>query len=200
MSNAIVYNYEKGYWGVWDSIDLVDACISDGKLTLLRDDWEVWQQSDRWSHPNSANGQNLLLLRTPWLNIGDIPNLGRIRRVRILGRHKSSNDTANSEYPSDTEISNLRVTLRYDYDPANADVVEWTGTEIVAEPAAGNRNNFIREVRCGTQRAHAIQVEIEEYTAGSGTVDPQGFEITALNLVVGVKSPRARNFSAERVK
>lgn len=158
VGEAVVYNYEKGQWGVWTDIPLVDACISEGKLVLLQDDWEVWRQSDSaYTHPNSPAGNNLIKIQTPWINLGEIQKNKKFRFIHVLGRYFGG--------------GGVQVDIRYDYSDTIGQTVAWSETELQAETLG----RFQRTIRVQKQKCQSVQVTFSELTGAS---DTRGWEIS----------------------
>ena len=86
---ALTFNYERGTWMTYSNYNAVAATIYQGKYTMLRSDWDIWQEKeDRWDDPT---GLNTTMFTTPWIKLSEnIQDFNRLWSMTIVGRYLSS--------------------------------------------------------------------------------------------------------------
>jgi hypothetical protein len=192
--SALTFNYERGTWMVYDNYLAEASTIYQGKYTMLRPDWDIWQEKeDRWDDPT---GSNLTTFRTPWIKLSEnIQDFNRLWSMTIIGRYLSSlQDLGTEEY----EASDVRLRIWYDYEGEYAQSKDIRVQDLGYDPFNNppkRAERFQFEVTPQRGRCQAIKLEFSEVVSqdrGEGLTYKQGrgFEIVSVDFHVGVGPSR----------
>ena len=154
---CFVYNYRYNKWTVLEDGTkyAAEVCAQVSELPVwLSSDWSFFRTLDDTTWYNST----LMKWVTPWININNPQDLGRIERISLLGRYLSSWTNVDA---MGVQSGDLQVTVRYDYEgPDGAtDVHRWRANQHF-NPANGQR--FQLELRPERAKCQALRLEIEE--------------------------------------
>ena len=191
---ALTFNYERGSWMTYSNYDAAAATIYQGKYTMLRNDWDVWQEKeDRWDDPV---GFNRTMLTTPWIKLSEnIQDFNRLWSMTVIGRYLSSlQDLGNQQY----EAGDVRLRVYYDYEAEPTQTKTWGIQDFGYDPFNNppkRAERFQFEIVPKRGRCQAVKLEISEqnsYQRGEGIDYKQGrgFEITAVDFHVGIGPSR----------
>jgi len=194
VSRALTYNYERGTWLTYTNYDGAAAAIYQGKYTLLRNDWDIWQEKeDRWDDPEYTS---LTLLRTPWIKLSEnIQDFNRLWYMTVVGRYMSSlQDLGTEEY----EASDVLVRIWYDYEGESTQSKDIRVQDLGYDPFNSppkRAERFQFDVTPQRGRCQAIKLEFSEVVSedrGEGLTYKQGrgFEIVSVDFHVGVGPSR----------
>lgn len=173
---ALAFNYSEGKWTVLSGQPAVDVTIFDDKI-LRASGAGLYATSDNWA------GSELLKYRTPWVQVQDLQNHGRIDEIILLGQYLSAWRDDGDGF----QAGDIKVTTRYNYEEGgNYHEYLWRANkELSAE--FGQRLQF--SMKPGQPKCQAIQILIEEvpttklddkepdYTTG------RGFVLSGLDLL-----------------
>jgi hypothetical protein len=192
--NALTFNYERKTWMTYSNYDAQAATIYQGKYTMLRSDWDIWQEKeDRWDDPS---GDNLTRLVTPWVKLSEsIQSFQRLWRMTLLGRYLSSlQDLGTDEF----EGADIIVNVYYDYEAFATQTKRFRLQDFGYDPfnttpLRAQRMQF--EISPNRGRCQAVKLEIletltEPLAEGITYKQGRGFEIAAVDFHVGVGASR----------
>jgi hypothetical protein len=191
---ALTFNYERKTWMTYSNYNAQAATIYQGKYTMLRSDWDVWQEKeDRWDDPS---GFSLTKLVTPWIKLSEnIQDFNRLWSMTVIGRYLSSlQDLGDEEY----EAGDVLVHVYYDYEATHTQTKTWTIQDFGYDPFNNpprRAERFQFEITPERGRCQAIKLEFlerpsESQAEGLTYKQGRGFEIAAVDFHVGVGPSR----------
>lgn len=190
---ALSYNYERQTWMTFSNYNSVASTLYRGRYTMLRDDWEIWRESDtRWDDPS---GTNLTVLRTPWIRLSEqVQGFNRLWRMTFLGRYLDSLRDLGAGY----EASDIEVRVFYDYEAEPRQIkhkrFQDFGYDLFNDPQK-RTERFQFEIEPARGRCQAVKLEIRQRTpepTDTHTFVPgRGFEISSVDFTMGIMPSRA---------
>ncbi len=162
----LVYDYFAQQWSTFTGLAALDATNwNDSYVVLRTDGYALQETSGIWTD----NGAFVKLnLTTSWLALAGIQNFQRVWRTLILGSYKGPH------------VINLQ--FGYDYNPAFTQTASFDGYAVVGSSPTYVPYQF--RVHLTQQKCEAIRINI--YDTQSAPYN-EGFDISSLNLEVGVK-------------
>jgi hypothetical protein len=192
---ALSYNYERGTWMLFRNYDAAAATIYQGKYTMLRNDWDIWQESEtRFDDPT---GDNSTSMTTPWIKLSEqVQGFGRLWKMTFLGRYMSSlQDLGTEEY----EAGDVVVEVFYDYESLPSQAKRFPFQDFGYDPFNSppkRAERFQFEIEPARGRCQAVKLKIYEALSvdrGEGLTYKQGhgFEIVSVDFDIGVSPMRS---------
>lgn len=198
---CLVWNYEKNAWSVNTNYAGTAATLFQGQYTRILSDFNTWKESEtEWTDPTGTYAMKII---SPWIKFRNVQDFARLFRLTFIGRYLSSlRDLGGSVY----EAGDIQVTLRHDYETADSiTTTHRANVDFQFEPGGLVRPEaFQFSVRPKRQKCQSVQVEFEEVPTvpaevGEGAYSlGRGFEITAIDLELGLTDHSTRNLSARR--
>ena len=183
--SALVYNYFFDVWSTWANHKGDDAIVWNGAYHYLTTSGPVWERTPEAFNDNGTAVR--LKLRTPWLRVPEIQGFQRVYAALVLGTYKSPHT--------------LVMRAAYDYKPywyeevpfATTDLLDssvWGGDAVWGEEGTvwGGVEDNVYQFKwpLPQQKCQALQLEFEGFP-DAGEDPGEGFDISALTLLVGVK-------------
>lgn len=180
----LVYDYYVGQWATFTGLEAADAHFINQTYYLLRNSGIVFVENQDVFTDNGAFIK--LRLQTGWMTFAGIQGFERIQRVAVLGTYKGSHT--------------LQISFSYDYQNSPSYFTQINATILIGENEPWGSEDTWGEV--GTvwggsfvpynfrthltkQKCTAIQITLEDLQTDNFG---EGFDISNLNLIVGVKS------------
>ena len=198
---CLVYNYEFNRWTVFSGyLGDVYALYGDGRFAYISSTFvpylEAAIEDDAWL--DGAVPYTSTIVTPPIPLAENIQGFARLRRVTLLGRYLSS---YNLNRNGATMAGDIKVTMRYDYENADSDTHTYRANVELKDGIS--RLQF--RVKPARQKCQAVQFIIEDEPTTSYFLDDpatyaygRGFEITAIDLDLGIKDGPVRTLSAGR--
>lgn len=185
MSNGLtlLYDYYYGQWGIFVNIPAVSSTIYNGLHTYINQYGEVFQET-----PNRyLDGSKPVLMgfQTSWINLAGLQGYQRAYFFYLLATYYSPHK--------------LVVGIAFDYNPAivqqkvitpdNYSPNYGAGYVYGNQPQYGGPGNLEQwKVYMTRQRCQSFQINLDEiYDPAYGIEPGQGFSMSGVNLVVGLK-------------
>jgi hypothetical protein len=188
---ALVYDYYVNQWSTFADHNAIDATVWNSAYTYLRPTGKVLQESQ--SVYGNDGAFSPVRLRTSWLSFAGLQGFQRVRRLVILGEHRSAHK--------------IKVSIAYDFNPYATQEVDFDPGTLLDTPIYGDPGPYGTvspyggafplwqfRIHLERQKCQSIQILIEE-----SQVPPygEGLSLTALSFEVGVKKG-ARKMAAAR--
>lgn len=180
---ALVYDYYRKAWQVFNNHDIKDAVIFDGVYTYLSNqNSKVYQESSGFYKDGNVNIP--LIVETGWMKLNDLQGFMRCWRGAILGKFLSSHQ--------------LKISIAYDYQPYYADFIYWDAGSVLSTPTFGGGSTFgggttfggstdyVYQVRFDMprQKFESVKFRLEDVVSGDSNAS---MELSHLMLECGVK-------------
>lgn len=180
---AIIYNYERSAWTVYDNFQSVNAFVLNGKTFSFKASAEVWIESDTISDGTDFIAQNLT---TGWLK-PNVQGYIRVQRMLIVGKYKGPHV--------------LKARVYYDYEeyawdeyvltPETAAEYNKTAKPALADYQNGVNNGVYQwEIHLKRQKCQALKVELIDEQQGA--TPTEGCQLANITFKMGLKSPTAK--------
>lgn len=197
---VLVWNYETDQWSVYSNLSVRASTMYQGRYTILRPDWSVWQEgADTWTDPAGTYAMRIV---SPWIKLSALQGYGRVNKISLLGRYLSSF----RDVGGDIEAGDITVQVNYDYEEyfeANDTHRSQTAlrrANVHLQPdtkTSGGTTTLIRparlqvEVRPTRPKTQAVKIEIVETATadqGEGLTYTSGpwIEVSGINLEYGI--------------
>lgn len=186
---CLVYDYYFRQWSTFTAHEAVDAVLWRGVYVMLKVNGQIWKEDT--SYHKDAGSPIRVKIGTGWLALASVVGLQRIYRIALLGEYLSPH--------------RLHVHVGYDYSPAFSDVIPFLAASALDAAAFGdgavyggeadgdevyggvnNAERFVAHLRI--QKCQAIRLLIEERTTAATEGSQEGFNITTLGLLAGIKA------------
>lgn len=161
--NVLVYNYDENKWSIFTNREAAGSTVYQNIHYVVDDTGQVSYEDSSTYLDNTAFVP--LKVTTGWLSLDEIAGLQRIYKVQVIGDYHTPHK--------------LTLDISYDENPA---VVETHQLELTADP-----KQYIYEARPRRQKFSSVQYTIRDAAPTSSTGTGQGFTISGLRLVVGLK-------------
>lgn len=162
--NILVFNYHYQKWSVFTSLASVGSAIWNNQHVIVT---SAGQAKYEDSSTYLDNGTfRALKIRTGWVQIDEVSGLQRIYRVNVVGEYQTPHK--------------LHVDVSYDYDSAT---IESHELAISADP-----KQYGYDVQHKRQKCSAVQYTIYDVVPTSATGTGQGFSLSGLRLLCGIKN------------
>ena len=204
---CVVWNYEFNRWTVFSDYDADATALWKGRYVRLVKEGSSWrtyleaeETDDVWSD-GILSGVYTMKIVTPPVPIGEtIQGYSRLRKVTLLGRYLSSYEEKDFILGTAVSAGDIKLTFRYDYEATDADSKLWRSNAELQ----GGADRFQFQARPQKQKCQAVQLIIEEVpTTPYRPNDPayalgRGFEISAVDLDLGLKDGPVRDLGQQR--
>ena len=185
MSDGSVYVFDTvyGQWSQFTNFSAVD-CASIGD-----DYYHVNSSALLYAQTKSALYDDTIeitsSLTTGWLSVAGLQGFQRISRIQLLGQLSTA----------DAEGYTILVQAAYDF-------VDGVFSTLYSGPlprrAVGSTVHQI-EVQPTTQKCESVQIKITVTPSGASADGTRPLRLTAMNLIVGAKSGRAKLTAAQKL-
>lgn len=209
---CLVYNYEYNRWTVFSGYTgSVAARTAGGRFAMLDTGWDVQYESRPEEYYYlDPTGDYTMQFETPWIPVSErIQGFARLRKATVLGKYLSS-----FVDPGDGSVAagDLQVTIMNDFEEEDVVTELWrANVELIDYPTAVP-NRLQVNVRPPRQKCQSVKFKFEDvrstpYFLGlpdTAVADPplytrgQGFELTGIDLDIGVKEGPVRSLGAKR--
>ena len=203
-TSSLVYNYERDSWytfGASSRYQPYTSLLYQGQWTVVDKEWNVYQESTGWYDSSDGYVKTRLKISTPWIKLDEMQGFARVRKVTFLGRYYSSfQDYGDGRL----EAGDIVVTPYYDYSPTAGTAKTFRANVELSSSLGGGNDRLQFQLRPGKQKCQAIRFDIEEdLTQAINVGEPdyvcgRGFEITQIELELGMKDGTVKTISADR--
>jgi len=185
---TLVYNYFFDQWGTFTGIAPVSSAVYNG-LTAFIDSYGQTFVENPGSYLDGSNPV-LINLTTSWFNLGGLQGFQRFYYMQFLGTYYSPHTLEVSmayDYASGPSQTTLISPLNYS-GPWGSDAAWGTGTQW------GNTLQLEQwQVFPQIQKCQAVQISIQErYDSSYGVPPGAGFDLSGINMIIGVKKGYAK--------
>lgn len=179
----LMYDYYYNQWGTFTNLSALSSTIYNGLHTYLLDTGVVRIENPD-SYLDASNPVNMRF-RSAWIKVGGIQGYQRLYQLQLIGKYYTPHK--------------LQVQVCYDYNPNPAQTVIITPYNYSGgygdEPYYGDGSPYGGpgqleqwQVYFERQRCQAVQIIINEvFDASYETTPGQGFTLSALSFVIGLK-------------
>lgn len=177
----LVYDYYAKQWDSFTSLSAVDSTVFQNQYTYVTSNASLMQETPAIYLDNGSYYKMKLI--TSWLQLAGIQGFQRIYQLQILGEYFSTHK--------------LHVQVAYDFNPNptqdvlidtedNIEDLVYGGDSVYGEstPYGGAYPLYQWQINLARQKCESIQFTIEDIQNGNYG---QGYSISSLSLIVGVK-------------
>jgi hypothetical protein len=157
----LMYDYFYKRWATFSNPAGISDCIFQGQHTYVSSGGQVYQETPGLFVDGASTGI-LMSFTTAWIKLAGLQGYQRAYFFYLLASYISSHK--------------LQLQISYDFDTNSSQ------TTIITPDSTNSVENW--RVFLATQRCQAFQIALTELSTG---VNGQGFNMSGLNLIVGVK-------------
>ena len=185
---TLMYDYFFDQWGSFENVPAVVSTLYEGLHTYMNSSGQVFQENPN-SYIDGSRPVNRVF-KTSWIRLSGLQGFQRAYGFYLLGSYISPHK--------------LQIQVSYDYDPAIVQTVQITPENYAGTYGSGSYYGdqspyggpTAREqwgVFFNRQKCESVQITVtESFDASLGTDAGEGFTLSGLNFVIGVKSDQPK--------